>query len=128
MHKSRLAALVIDSKVDDIEQANNFWEAALGFPCIRTKEDWADKYARLETQNDQPHMLIQKVDHESRLHLDIETDNIDAEVERLLVIGAIIVKRFPRWVVMQAPTGHRFCVVKPQRNDFDSADNVNVWE
>ena len=127
MHKSRLAALVIDSKVNDIKEANNFWELALGMQCVRSSEDWASRYSHLKTPSDQPQILIQKVDHESRVHLDIETDNIPAEVERLKSIGATVVEEFERWTVMQAPTGHRFCVVKPQREDFKDSDNVNVW-
>lgn len=127
MHKSRLAALVIDSKVDNIEPAQQFWSAALGLPCRHSNEDWADRYAYLETADQQPLILIQKVTHDSRVHLDIETDNIDAEVARLSALGATVFKRFERWVVMQAPTGHRFCVVRPQRADFNDAPDVNVW-
>ena len=127
MHKSRLAALVIDSNVDDIKVANTFWNQALGLSCISSDEEWSDKYTRLDTPTEQPHILIQKVNHESRVHLDIETDDIDAEVKRLLEIGANVIKKFPRWVVMEAPTGHRFCVVNPQREDFSESDNVNVW-
>ena len=65
--------------------------------------------------------------HKSRVHLDIETDNIDAEVNRLMNIGAKVIKKLARWVVMEAPTGHRFCVVNPQRDDFNESDSVNVW-
>ncbi|KGJ98364.1 VOC family protein [Thalassotalea sp. ND16A] len=128
MHKSRLAALVIDSKVDNIEDANTFWEQALGLECVRSHEEWSSKYSHLKSPNDQPHILIQKTDHESRVHLDIETDDIEAEVERLRSIGAKIVEVFERWVVMEAPTGHRFCVVNPQRQDFNDSENVNVWK
>lgn len=128
MHMSRLAAIVIDSKVTDIEQANTFWEGALGMPCIRSSEEWADRYSSMDTPSEQPHILIQKVEHNSHVHLDIETDNIDAEVKRLEGIGASVVKVFPRWVVMEAPTGHRFCVVNPQRSDFNDSESVNVWE
>jgi len=91
MHKSRLAALVLDSKVDDIEQANIFWEQALGLECVRSNEEWSTKYSHLNSPNDQPHIHIQKTTHESRVHLDIETDNILAEVERLKAIGAQVV-------------------------------------
>lgn len=100
MHKSRLAALVLDYQVDDIEQANLFWESALGFQCIRSTEDWSSKYSQLKSPEDQPQVLVQKVKHESRVHLDIETDNIDAEVSRLINLGAKVVERFERWVVM----------------------------
>ena len=127
MHKSRLAGLVIDSKVDDIEEANLFWEQALGIECVRSSEDWSSRYSHLNVADDQPHILIQKTAHESRVHLDIETDDIAAEVARLKALGAQVVETFERWVVMQAPTGHRFCVVNPQRKDFNDSVNVNVW-
>ena len=128
MHKSRLAAFVIDNKVDELEEANSFWQSALGMACNRSDEEWANRYSSLQTNKAHPDILIQKVEHESRIHLDIETDDIQAEVARLEKLGAIVVKTFERWVVMQAPTGHRFCVVKPQRVDFNEATDVNVWK
>lgn len=59
--------------------------------------------------------MIQRVEHESRIHLDIESDDIDAEVLRLEALGARRNERIRTWVVMEAPTGQRFCVVRPQR-------------
>ncbi len=59
--------------------------------------------------------MIQRVEHESRVHLDIESDDIDAEVVRLQGLGAKPIERVRTWVVMEAPTGQRFCVVRPQR-------------
>ena len=127
MHKSRIAAFVIDSKVGDIQVANDFWTSALGINSIVSDESWADRYTHLDVPDDQPRLLIQKVAHESRIHLDIETDDIAAEVKRLTALGAKVVKKFERWVVMEAPTGHRFCVVHPQRPDFSHAKDVNTW-
>lgn len=128
MHKSRLAALIIDSNVENIEEANDFWSNALGFDCIESNEDWASRYTHLNTPSEQPNVLVQKVNHPSRVHLDIETDDIEAEVERLKSLGATVAEKFPRWVVMEAPTGHRFCVVNPQRKDFSSSSDVNIWK
>ena len=125
-HKSRLTALVIDSQVEDIEEANLFWSQALGYACT-PEEGSADKYADLHTPEGQLDILVQKVEHSSRVHLDIETDNKEAEVARLVELGAREVERFPRWIVMEAPTGHRFCVVNPQRADFHTNADVNEW-
>ena len=125
-HKSRLTALVIDSQVEDIEEANVFWSRALGY-AFSAEEESADKYAQLQTPADHLEILVQKVEHPSRVHLDIETDDKEAEVARLVELGAREVERFPRWIVMEAPTGHRFCVVNPQRADFDTATDVNEW-
>ncbi len=128
MHKSRLAALVIDSPVDEIGPAADFWSKALGYEALHSDEEWATRYVHLDVPTQQPRVLIQKVDHASRVHLDIETDNIAAEVARLEKLGATVVKTMPRWTVMEAPTGHRFCVVNPQRPDFAHATDINVWE
>jgi hypothetical protein len=69
---------------------------------------------------------IQRVDHESRVHIDIESDDIAAEVARLTRLGATVVERLERWVVMQAPSGQRFCVVRVQRPGF--TENANRWD
>jgi Glyoxalase-like domain len=52
-------------------------------------------------------------------------DQIPAEVARLEKLGARVVDRLDRWVVMQAPTGQRFCVVRVQRPGFPK--NANRW-
>jgi hypothetical protein len=60
------------------------------------------------------------------VHIDIEADDVDAEVRRLEALGAKRVHHLKRWWVMQAPTGQRFCVVRPQRPDFKS--QANEWD
>ena len=72
----------------------------------------------LATPPNEISVQIQRVDHESRIHLDIETDDIPAEVARLEKLGAIVDTRKERWVVMRAPSGQRFCVVRVQRDGF----------
>jgi Glyoxalase-like domain len=66
----------------------------------------------MATPPDDPIVEIQRVDHESRVHIDTETDVIPAEVKRLEKLGAKVVDRVERWAVMEAPTGQRFCVVR----------------
>lgn len=127
MHHSRLCALVLDSQVDDLVKGTRFWSAALGKDVITLDQDGDGRYAELKTDDDEPIILLQKVDHESRVHLDIETDDIDAEASRLEALGA---KRIAfvrhRWWVMEAPTGHRFCVVRKQRAAF--GPHLNRWD
>jgi hypothetical protein len=47
-------------------------------------------------------------------------------VRRLEKLGATMVNRLKRWVVMQAPTGQRFCVVRVQRPGFPT--KANRWD
>jgi len=126
MHKSQLAGFIIDCKTDDLDEAAKFWSQALGFKANLDPGSEESRYRRLETGHEDMVIEVQKVDHESRVHLDIETDNIEAEVARLESLGANRIKIFERWVVMEAPTGQRFCVVRPQRANFESA--ANTWE
>ncbi len=126
MHHSRLCAVLIDCKTPDLEEAAHFWSAALGRPVDRAHPGTRGNYVMLETPSDEPIVQIQRVDHESRVHMDIETDDIAAEVGRLTKLGAVVVDRLERWVVMQAPTGQRFCVVRIQRPGFPK--NANRWE
>ena len=127
MHKSRLGNLVIDCHTDDLLQAARFWSATLGCP-LPAQIDPSSRFIQLETEPGDVQVILQKVVHSPRVHLDIETDNITAEVARLEKLGAKVVEALPRWTVMEAPTGHRFCVVNPQRKDFAQTENVNTWE
>jgi len=125
MHKSRLVAYVIDCQVDELDAATTFWSRALGREA-KPADPGSPKYRELAARPEEPMVLVQRVDHDSRIHLDIETDDLDAEVARLESLGAKRVGFVQRWWVMEAPSGHRFCVVNPQRGPLEG-DTVNVW-
>ena len=126
MHKSQLAGFIIDCRTDELDQAAEFWSAALGMKAEKDPLSDQSKYRRLETRPEEWDIEIQKVDHASRVHLDIETDDVPSEVERLEKLGARRVHDVHSWVVMEAPTGQRFCVVKKFRPHFD--ETANSWE
>jgi hypothetical protein len=126
MHRSRLCALLVDCRTSNVDEAARFWAEALGRPVDPGHPGSRGNYRMLETPPDEPIVQIQSVEHESRVHIDIETDDIPAEVARLEVLGAKVVHRLERWVVMEAPTGQRFCVVRVQRPGFPK--NATVWD
>ena len=126
MHHSRLCEIVIDCETGDLDGAAVFWSAALGRPVNLERSGNPALYRLLEGRPDELRVEVQKVEHASRVHLDIETDDIEAEVARLTKLGAKLDRRMPRWVVMQAPTGQRFCVVRAQSADFPH--NANRWD
>jgi hypothetical protein len=126
MHRSRINGILIDCKVEDIDAAARFWAGALGRPIDPDHPGTRGNYVMLETPPDEISVQIQRVSHESRIHLDIETDDIAAEVARLERLGATVDTRLERWVVMRAPSGQRFCVVRVQRDGF--AKGATTWE
>ena len=114
MPNSKLSTFVIDCPTEDLEAAATFWSQALG-RGLKPPQPGDDRYRTLAGAPSEPILMIQKVTHEGRIHLDIESDDIDAEVARLEQLGAKRLERVRTWVIMQAPTGQRFCVVRPQR-------------
>ncbi|MGH8145204.1 MAG: VOC family protein [Rhodanobacteraceae bacterium] len=126
MHHSRLCSFIIDCKGDDLQSAARFWSQALGRPIREDAANGNGKYVGLVMHDDEPIVEVQKVDHESRVHLDIESDDIDAEVRRLQVLGARRIAAIKTWVVMEAPTGQRFCVIRPQRHG-KLGPHANAW-
>ena len=126
MHKSRLGALIIDCQSDDLFTHAKFWGAALGSEPEKSGEQLNQKYIRLHGRQGEAQVILQSVEHPSRVHIDIETDNIEAEVNRLKGLGAVVVDRLPKWVVMEAPSGHRFCIIGQVRKDFD--DHATRWD
>ena len=126
MHRSRINGVLIDCKTDDIGAAAEFWAQALGRTIDRDHAGSRGNYMMLETPTGEIAVQVQLVDHESRVHLDIETDDIEAEVARLELLGATVDRRLARWVVMLAPTGQRFCVVRVQREGFP--ETATIWE
>jgi predicted enzyme related to lactoylglutathione lyase len=122
MHRSRLAGLIIDCDTDDLEAAGRFWSEAFG---VLTKPGIDASYVMLDMPAGEPHVEVQKVDHPSRVHVDIEADDVKAEVARLEALGAKKVADVKSWCVMEAPTGQRFCVVPAESAVFD--EKAHWW-
>jgi predicted enzyme related to lactoylglutathione lyase len=124
MHRSRLAGFIIDCQSDDVDVAARFWSQALGLSV--SAQDSHGRYRQLDNAPGGLHVEVQQVTHPSRVHLDIESDDIEAEAARLEALGAKRIGKVKTWIVMEAPTGQRFCVVRPQSADFPHA--ANQWE
>ena len=109
MHHSRLYGIFIDTPVDEAPGAAAFWSAALGAPS--RIEPGEEQFTMLTGAL--PHVVagVQAVDDTARYHVDIETDDLDAEVSRLLALGAVRVSRWLDCHVLRAPGGHLLCVV-----------------
>lgn len=99
----------------DVPALAEFWHRATGYD-IRDSGEW---FAHLIPQGiGLDHLFIAKVPEgktaKNRCHIDFETDNRDAEVERLVSAGATKVADHAfeefKWTVMQDPEGNEFCV------------------
>ena len=126
-HHSRLAGFMIDCHDGTLAEAATFWSRALNLPIADPDEGGRERYAVLGGAPGGLHVEVQKVEHPSRVHLDIEADDVEAEAARLEALGAHRIEFVRgRWWVMEAPTGHRFCIV-PLREP-DRRDPPNAWD
>lgn len=115
MHHCRFSSLIIVCNTWDLNRAAEFLSQALGRLRHASPNPEGSNYVALITQDDEPVIELQEVDHSSRMHLDIESD-FEADVRRLEILGVKRITAIKTWVVPEAPTGHRFCVVRSQRN------------
>jgi predicted enzyme related to lactoylglutathione lyase len=126
MHRSRLAGLIIDCETDDLDAAAAFWGKALGAPPKSAANIEESPYVELVMPEGEIDVEVQAVQHPSRVHIDIESDDIEAEAGRLEALGAKKIANIKRWCVMEAPTGQRFCIVPVISADFE--EKANKWE
>lgn len=122
-HRSRLAGFIIDCQDLPAADGARFWAAALGLSAQPAYAEDEAEYAELSGAPAGLHVEVQRVSHPSRVHLDIESDDIDAEADRLQRLGARRIAFVKRWWVMEAPSGHRFCIVRMRKGDAPA----NEW-
>jgi hypothetical protein len=126
MHRSRPSGFIIDCRDADLESAAGFWAAALGMATAPSVAPEDDGYVPLDASARDLCVEVQRVTHASRVHLDLESDDVEAEVRRLEALGARRLRPVRDWWVMEAPTGQRFCVV-PAKGSLQSRSGVNEW-
>ena len=118
MHRSRLTGVLFDVPGEVSEAETSFWSAALGRPP--TPNEDGDDYEFLEGLFSGLQVMVQRigtgvgVSAPARVHVDIETDDVEAEVQRLERLGAARVRAVESWWIMRDPAGLLFCVVRVQ--------------
>jgi hypothetical protein len=124
-HYSRLSKVVIDAPAAEHDQELAFWQAATGQTFERSKR--FPEYHSADLEGDLG-MLVQRLDEGSgRVHLDVHTDDLEAEVARLESLGATRVRKVHRWWIMRDTAGLPFCVI-PEALGALHDGNAHRWE
>jgi catechol 2,3-dioxygenase-like lactoylglutathione lyase family enzyme len=120
-HPYRNGELVIVIDCSDLDRSARFWADTLGYDAGAATDG---HYRRLTPESGEGiEVLLQQVDDEkrgkNRLHLDLRTADLAAEVNRILGLGAMLLTSRPvvedgwRWHVLADPDGNEFCVLQP---------------
>ena len=116
----RIQCFNIDSR--DPDATARFWEGALGWRRTYAEPDEVVLEPPAGSPEDgvSPDLLFLRVPEEklikNRLHLDLRPIDQEAEVERLIALGARRVdvgQGDVSWVVMADPEGNEFCILRP---------------
>ena len=125
MHRSRLFGIFIDTPAAEAEAAATFWSAALGAPARPVAGE--EQFTALDGALPGLTLDVQAIVGEPRYHVDIETDDVAAEVARLTALGADPVSRWLDCHTLRAPGGHLLCVV-PVHSDPETFGRLaRVW-
>lgn len=117
MHRILLREVIVDVPTAALEATRAFWAAAL-LASPRVLADHPE-FTALDGTAALPHVGLQDIgDAPARYHLDLESDDVEAEVDRLVRLGATEVYRGDGWVTLQDPAGLLLCVVPPESDEF----------
>ena len=112
-HRSQVDQVTLDvpPPAYDVEVA--FWHGLTGWDLTDLEET---EFERLQPPDEQPlRWLVQRRDDADgpvRAHLDLATDDHEAEVARHLTLGATEVARHDGWTVLTDPVGTTYCVTR----------------
>jgi hypothetical protein len=125
VHRSRVSTLLIDAPAAEANASARFWSAAVGVDA--TPVPGEEQFISLPGAVPGLVTAVQSVDDAPRYHLDIETDDVDAETERLLGLGAVELSRWLDCRTLRAPGGHLLCVIPVHSDPTEFAEQAHLW-
>jgi hypothetical protein len=125
MHRSRVSTLLIDVPQDQAARAEAFWTAALGVSAQSPPGE--PQFRSLEGALPGLVTAVQSIEGEARYHLDIETDDVDAEVARLTGLGAVEVSSWQGCRTLRVPGGQLLCVIPLHSPSELFAAHATTW-
>lgn len=128
MHRSRIGVVLVDHPSETYEAAADFWAAAHGSSRPEKRATAESPYEDLGHLSGAVELAMQRTGAGTppRVHLDIETDDIDAELARVLALGATLAERHEEYAILHDPGGLVFCIVPVQsRDEFEAG--ATTW-
>lgn len=127
-HSYLRGELVVVIDCSDLGRSGDFWTSVLGY--VRERPG-SDRYQTLlPADGEGAEILLQRVPErkqgKNRLHLDLRTRDLEAEVERITGLGAAVLTAEPltedgmRWHILADPDGNEFCALQPPASHWQT--------
>jgi predicted enzyme related to lactoylglutathione lyase len=127
MHRSRIGLVLVDHPEEDWEAGLAFWAGVQGVTPV-SEDETMDEYRSLGTIGSVAlESQRTRAGTPARIHLDIETDDVPAEVARVVALGATVLQENTSYTVLEDPGGLVFCVV-PVQTGADFEREALVWD
>lgn len=101
----------LDIRPEQFEAEARFWSMLTGWPHV---EGGSPEFEWIPPPPGQPlRVLLQRVDEEAgpvRLHLDLASEDRDAEVARHVKLGGRVLRRTEHWTTLLDPSGRAYCI------------------
>jgi hypothetical protein len=118
----RLASVTFDCENPAV--LARFWAAALGY--VLNGEPTQEVATVEDPRGRDTEMVFVRVPEsktvKNRVHVDLGTNDMETEVQRLVGLGAERGERIKEWTVMRDPEGNEFCVIQ-----IPADDSVESW-
>lgn len=117
--------MLIDAPASSAEASAGFWSAALGTGVRHPPGE--PQFSDLPGALPDLVLAVQAVDDAARYHVDLETDDVAAEVARLVALGATQVSTWQGCHTLRAPGGHLLCVIPVHSDEAVFARLATTW-
>jgi len=112
-----LSLRMVTFDTTDADSLAEWWAEQTGGEVVERNDGW---YVIVAGGSLPVHLAFQKVEDptpgKNRVHLDLVSEGLDVEVDRLIAAGASLVARRGdetfRWVTLADPHGNVFCVAE----------------
>lgn len=125
MHRSRLSTLLIDAPRGQAGASAAFWSAALGVSTSSPPGE--PQFHTLQDCFPDLVVAVQAVHDAARYHVDVETDDVAAEVQRLTELGAVEVSSWQDCHTLEVPGGHLLCVIPVHSDPATFTRLAQTW-
>ncbi|GAB4584904.1 VOC family protein [Nocardia sp. IFM 10818] len=113
----------LDRPAAQFDECAEFWSAVTG-STVSPRRGANSEFVTLLPESGAPTVKMQAIEGGPRVHLDLDVDDIPAETERAVGLGATLVLEHPDYVVLKSPHGLTFCLTPADRGGGELTPTV----